>query len=122
MLGITDDDIAVQTAARRPATFDARAPRLYDREEVVHDSVGDRFVENAFVAERLQIHFQTLQLDANFVGHVAENDRAVVGLVRFGTHRREFGTMMFDGKVSRRAGVIENLEDLAEFLGIAQFL
>ncbi len=98
-VGVFHDDIAVQSAAGGPATFDRGSARLYDGDKVVHDSVCHRLVENAFVAKPLQVHFQTLQLDANLVGNVRKNNRPKVRLARFRTDRREFGTVMFDRKI-----------------------
>ncbi len=95
-----DDDLAVQAAPRRPATFDSRPPRLYDGHKVVHDSVRDRLVKNALVAKSLQVHFQAFQLDAQLVGYVSEDDRPEIGLPRFWANRGKLGTVMFNGKVA----------------------
>ncbi len=103
-----DDDIAMESAARSPATFDGSTPWLYDGDKVIHDSVGHRFIENAFVSEPLQIHFETLQFDAHLIGNVSEDNRAVVGLSRFRANRSKLGAMMLDRKVSRWVWIIKH--------------
>jgi len=99
LIGIFDDDVAAETAPRCPAAFDGCISRLYDRNEVVHDSVRHRFVKNSLVAKPLKIHFQTLQLDAHLIRNVSKDEGAEVGLSSFGTDRSEFGTVMFDAKI-----------------------
>jgi len=98
--GVVDDDVAAESAAGRPVTFHRGTPRLYDRDEVVHDAVGHSLVKNALAAESLQIHLQTFQLDAVLVRDVGEHDRPEIWLTRFGTHRGEFGAVMFDCIIS----------------------
>ena len=48
-----DDDIAVQAATWSPLALHGHAARLDDCDEVIHDSVGDRFVKDSFVSESL---------------------------------------------------------------------
>ncbi len=103
-----------------PAAFDRRPTRLYDGQEVVHDSVRDRLVKDAFVAKSLQVHFQALQLDAVLVRNVGKDDRPEVGLPRFWADRRELGTMMFDGKIPRRAGVVKDFQLVSKRFRITQ--
>lgn len=84
--GVGNDDVAVQATARSPLAFDGDLSRLYDGDKVVHDAVGNSFVENAFVSETLKVHFQAFQLDTDLVGNISEHDPAVVWLPRFGAN------------------------------------
>ncbi len=81
-----DNDIAVQATAWCPATFDRCGPWLHNSNEVVHDPVGHGFVEDAFVAETLQVHLQAFQLHAHFVRNVGKHNFPVIRLTRFGTN------------------------------------
>ncbi len=115
-IGVLDDDIAVQTAPRGPSALDGRLPRLYDSDKVVHDSVRNRFVENSFVAEPLQIHLQTLQLDAVLVGHIGKDDGSVIRLACFRANRSKLGAMVLDRKVSFRAWIVKDFQKLAKMI------
>ena len=46
---------------------DLHVARLRDRGQVVEDRVGDVLVEDAFVAEALQVELEALELDAELV-------------------------------------------------------
>ena len=94
------DDIAVQTTSRRPAAFDRGMTRFHSRDKVVHDSVGDRFIEDAFVAKRLQVHFKAFQFHADVARNVREDNLAVVWLARLGAHGCEFRTVVFDRQIA----------------------
>jgi hypothetical protein len=113
-VGVRDGNVAVQAAAGRPATLHRGAAWFDDRQKVVHDLVGYRFVENPFVAKSLQVHFQTLQFHTHFVRYIRENDRSVVRLAGFGADRRELGADMFDRKVSLWARVVKHFKQVAE--------
>lgn len=112
--GVPHDDVAVEPAAWRPATFYGCTSRLYDRNKVVHDSIGDGFVKDPFIAEPLQVHFEAFQLDAKLVWNVGKDDLPVIGLSRFGADRCKFGAMMFDGIVAIAAGVFKYFQRVAK--------
>src|SRR5690606_5907686 len=113
-LGITDGNVAVEPAARRPLALDRHPAWFDDGDEVIHDPVSHRFVENAFVAETLQVHLEALQFHAVLIGNVVEDDGAVVGLTGFGAHRGKLGATMLDGKIALWAGVVEHLQQIAK--------
>lgn len=54
---IFDHDIAVQSASRRPLTFNGRSEGFHNSEEIVHDAIGNRFVEDTLVPKPLKVHF-----------------------------------------------------------------
>ena len=108
------DNVTVQSAAWSPATFDRRAAWFDDGEKVVHDSIRDRFIENAFVAKCLQVQLKAFQLDADAVWDISNNDRSVVRLSRFWANRSKLGTMMFDCKIAGRAGVVKDFQQSAK--------
>jgi hypothetical protein len=59
-------------------------------DEFAKDSVDGVFVEDAEVAIGEEIHFQGLELDAGFLGHVLDGDGAEVGEAGFGADGRVF--------------------------------
>ena len=81
-------------------------------DKFVQDAIRDVFVEDAFIAELLQIQFKALQLDAFFIRDIAKNECSEVGLSRFGTHRCEFGAGDFDLIFAIGKAVVENFEQL----------
>ena len=117
---VTDNDITVQSAARSPATLHGGGSRLYDGDKVVHDSVRDGFVKDAFIAKPLKIHFQTLQFDAHFVRNVGKDDRPVIRLSRFGADRSKLGAMMFDSKISCFGWVVKNFQRVTKVRCVTQ--
>ena len=106
--------ITIEPTAGGPAALDPEFAWLYDGDEVVQNSVGDLFVENAFISKTLQVHFKTLELHANFVGNVDQHDRAVIRLPGLGAYRRELGAVVLDREITLRGRVFENFEDVAE--------
>ena len=51
-------------------------------DEVIADLIRDRFVERAFVAVAPQVELQALELDAQLVRHVVDEDRGEIRLAR----------------------------------------
>lgn len=110
-------DVAVEPATGGPLAFDPDFARLYDSDEVVQNPIGDLFVENAFISEGLQVHFEALQLDANFLGNIREHDRSVVRLPGFGAHRGELGAIVLDREIALLGGILEYFENFTEAVG-----
>ena len=107
---VRDGDRRGDPAACSPATFEGRAARFDDLEEVIENSVRDVFVENPLVSELLQVEFEAFELDAFSIRNVPENERTEVRLAGFGTDRSELGAEDFDGILSVWVRVIEALE------------
>ena len=77
------------SAARRPFRSDRDPLRLDRFHEVVEQLVRHSFVEDAFVAESLEVELERFQFDADRVGRVLVDDRAEVRLPRLRTDARE---------------------------------
>ncbi len=118
LIWIFDDDVAVEPASGRPAALDFKASRLDDGHKVVQNSVRNSLIKDAFVTKSLQIHLQTLQLHADFVGHVRKNDRAIVGLASFRANRRKFRAVMLDREVTLTGRVVEDFENVSKLRGV----
>lgn len=88
-----------------------------DRDEVVEDAIGDVLVEDALVAELLEIHFQAFEFDAAVGGRVAEGKDAEVGLARLGAERGELRGDDFDGVIAAGKLVLEGFQEVMERLG-----
>ena len=58
-------------------------------DEIVEDTVRDRFVERALVPIRSQIKFERFTLDAETIGHVIDIDPGKIGLARDRTNGSE---------------------------------
>ena len=89
---------AVTTVLMPPRTRevadDGHAARLAGGDEIVEDLVGDRFVEDAAVAELDDVVLERFQLDTAVAGHVGDADFAEVGKPVFGQTRRELGQLI----------------------------
>ena len=88
--------------------------RLGRSHEVIQNSIGDVFVENAFVAKSLEVHFQALEFDAEFVWNVPKRELSEIGLARLGTDGGKFGAKMLDGVVTLRERVFKNFQLVSE--------
>ena len=78
-----------------------------DRDEIIHDRVGNRFVENSLVAEALQIHLEALQLDTKLVRNVRKGETTEVGLSGARAQRRKLGRGYLDFVIPRRIRVFK---------------
>src|SRR5579883_323664 len=67
-----------QTAARRELSNHRRLDGLGGLHDVAQHAVDDILLENAQIAEREQVHFVRLQLEAEAVGHIAEHQLAEI--------------------------------------------
>ena len=110
------DDLRMQSASGRKfgGYFDVSG--LHGRDHVVENLIGQPFVENAFVAIRLQVEFQAFEFDAQLVGDVLERNRSVVGLSGFRAQRREFRTHVRDEIVAIRIRIVERFKYLGRRL------
>src|SRR5438477_8292371 len=64
--------------------------RVERANQIVGDAVGDRLVKCALIAIRPEVQLQRLELDAFFIGNVADADR---GEVRLPGHRADAGEL-----------------------------
>ena len=60
----------MEATAGGPFGGDGQGAGLEGADEVVEDAVGDVFVEDAGVAEGLEVHLVGLEFDASLVGDV----------------------------------------------------
>src|SRR5512138_1118648 len=100
-------------AAHVEARFEAHQPRLRRAHQIIEDAVGHRLVECAFVAIGPDVELERLQLDAQAIGHVIENQR---GEIRLSGHRTDAGELRnfhVDPVVAIARGIGERLETLA---------
>lgn len=105
-----DGDRRGDPATCSPATFEGRAARFDDFEEVIENSVRHVFVKNPLVAKLLQVELETFKLDTFFIWNVPENERSEVRLAGFRADRSELGAKDFDGILSVCVRVIEAFE------------
>ena len=75
-------DHAGDAAADGERPLDGHAPRPGDADELVQDDVDDVLVEDALVAETLQVELEALELHAPTVRDVGDADRREIGLSR----------------------------------------
>ena len=94
----------------RPDRDHPTTPRLARHHEVVEQPIRHGFVEDALIAEPLQIQFERFQLDARLIGHVRERDGAEVGLPGFGANAGELGADDLDGVVASGSWVGKSFE------------
>lgn len=103
-------DDGCDPTASAPVALERGTSRLADFDEIVKNSVGHVLVEDALVAELLQVELETLQLHALGVRHVSEDQRSEIRLAGFGAHRSEFGAFNFDFVVATRETIVEDFE------------
>ena len=94
--GPAREDGSGKAAARCELAADDTPFRVNRGDNVLEDFVDRVFVKNAQAAVSQQIHFQGLELDAVFLGHVLDGDGAEIGQARFGAHGRVFGKLGSD--------------------------
>jgi hypothetical protein len=87
-----------------------------NRHEILQNPVRHVLVEDALVAELLEIDLQTLQLDALRLRDVAKRKCPEVGLARLGADGRKLGADDLDRVVTAREFVLERLQNVAEIL------
>src|SRR5687767_3585430 len=83
-------DDGLDTAPDGKIADDGHAARGAGRDEIVENPVGDRFEEDALVAELDQVVLEGLQLDAALGGNVGNPDLAEVGQTCFRADGGEF--------------------------------
>ena len=69
------------------------------------------FVKNPLIAKRLQIQFQTFQLDAHQVRRVGDRQGPKIRLARLGTNRRELGADDLDRIIPTWVLILKYLEN-----------
>ena len=75
--------------------------------QIIENLVNDRFVESALIAKRPKIKFQRLQLDAEFVGNIADFDGGEIGLTCARADTGELRTLHMNLIVPFRSGIGE---------------
>src|SRR6185436_16074094 len=99
------------------AALHPEPPRRERAHEVVEDLVRHLLEEMALVAERPDVELERLQLHAQPVGHVADDDGAEVRLARDRAQRRVLRTDVADPVVALGRRVRERLERAAGLAG-----
>ena len=66
-------------------------------DEIVEDAIGHGFVEGALVAKGGEVEFERFAFDAEFVGHVFDDDLGEVHLSRHRAEGGEIGGLETDG-------------------------
>lgn len=112
---VVDFDDGGDTTASLPMGFDGQLAGGGDSDEIVENAIGDILIEDAFVAEFLEIEFEAFELNAQTIGDVAEDECAEIGLTGFGADRSELGAFDLDGVIPLREGVFEALELVLEW-------
>jgi hypothetical protein len=84
-LRILDIHVRADSAAGGEGGGDFHRARLRRSDQVVQNAVRYVFVERAFAAIALQVKLERLELEAQAVGHVADRQRAEIGLARLRT-------------------------------------
>ena len=93
----------------REITYHRHSLRCTDRDEIVEDLVGHRFIENAAVAEVDHVVLERLQLDAALAGNVGDADLAEVGQAGFRANGSELRTTDGDFVIASWTRVRERL-------------
>ena len=101
------NNAAADSAAALPVGDDLHPARTHGGGQVVTNSVGHGFVENAVVAETLVIHFQTFQFNAHRCGLVAQRDISKIWMAGLGTHAGELLADVLNHKGRVAGGVKE---------------
>jgi hypothetical protein len=104
---VVGGDDAANAASAAPVRLDPQPGRVHAGDEVIADGVGDGFVEDALVAETLEVHLQALELDADAAVAVRtraepHDDFAEVRVPGLGAEARElFGDVLDDERCIR---------------------
>src|SRR6185437_13802289 len=106
-LGVTSSDDGLDVAADVEVAFNLDAQRIAGGDEVFENDVDDVFVEDLYVAKRVDVELQTLQLDAALVGNVFYADGGEVWKIRERADRGELRDLEVDldltaGKLVRK--------------------
>src|SRR3954462_10104557 len=88
-------DRRADAATNRELAEDGHPARSAGADQIVEDLVGDRLVEDAFVAKIDQVVFERFQLEAPAIGHVDDDDLAEIGKPRHRTDGGELGAPDF---------------------------
>ncbi len=102
--------LRLDAAADVEVTFDFQEAGIEQRDEVIRDPVRHCLVERALIAEGPQVQLQRLELDARFIGNVADADRGEVRLPRHRAETGELGRLEEDLVVALRIRVGERLQ------------
>ena len=97
-------------AARREVSDDDHPARREQRDQIVEDLVGDRLIEDAAIAEVVEVVLERLQLDTSRIGHVGDADFAEIGHSGLRADRGELRAADGDLVVAFRSRVGEGLE------------
>ena len=108
------NDNGRQATARGKLGRQGNTARLDFGHEIVQNTVRHILIENTFIAKLLKIQFETLQLDAFFIGDIAKSQDPKIGVARFGTNRSKLGAFDFNGVISIGKLVVKRFEILTE--------
>jgi len=81
--------------------------RFASRSQIIQDIVCQSLVKNAFIAVALHVEFQALQLDAEFVRTVFDDNFAEIWLARARTNAGEFRTSYGDTVIPLKTRIIK---------------
>src|SRR6185503_3902306 len=108
--GVACPDDGLDVAADVEVAFDLDAQRIAGRDKVFENDVDDVLVKDLYVAKRVDVELQTLQLDAALVGNVFDADGREVGKIGKRADRRELGDLEVDPDLTARKLVRERVE------------
>lgn len=104
------NDGGAHSAARVPVGGDLHPAGTERVDELVEDPVRDGFVEDALLAERLEVELQALELDAQLLRGVLDGDRAEIRLAGHGAAAGEFRRDVRDDVVAAGVRIGEHFE------------
>src|SRR4051812_28565986 len=111
---VFDRDGFCHAAPSAEGGFDLHKSRLDDGDQVIHDRIGNVFVEDSLVTEALQVELQTFQLDAFFVGSVGDSECPEIWLASLRADRGELGSHNSDFVVAGWKLVFESFQKRAK--------
>src|SRR5690349_2587226 len=101
---------------------DPERSRGHRGHQVVANAVGHSLVERAFIAIAPQVQLEALELDAQLIGHVVDQDRCEIRLPGHRAQARELGALELDMVVAPRPGVCERLQLFARPRGHRRYI
>src|SRR5207249_10408790 len=98
----------LNVSAHIEIAFNLYAQRIARVHKIFEDQVDDMLVKNFYVAKRIDVELQTLQLDSTFVRRVLDPNRGKVGEVGERADAGELGYLeidfdFFSGKLVRKS-------------------
>ncbi len=110
MLG---DYVGENAAAHVKLGSETHEARIGSDHQIVQDTVGDRFVEGAFVTEGPDVKLQAFELHTALIRDVIKEQGGEIRLAGLGAQASELGDFHMDVEITSRLRVVKSFEGFA---------